>query len=791
MLFILRRLILAIFTLLTLPLLVILAATLLFFNLIHSLVRFTEQAVDAEESPLSGLASIIILNWNGRDLLAQGLPSVLEAVRVDDRPHEVMVVDNGSTDGSLEFLKRKFPSVQVLPLVKNLGFAVGNNAGVRAARHDLVVLLNNDMTVDPDFLKPLLEGFSAETFAVTSQIHLQDPSARREESGRTSAEYRRGMIDYRHRPVEDTSHPRSRYPAFWAGGGSSAFHRSRFLRLGGFQEIYSPAYVEDTDISYRAWKKGWHILFAPESVVYHRHRASSNRRFTSSQLDSLIQRNQLIFIWKNIKDWRFLMSHCLFLPWTCYRLARDYGVGVWKGILQSMVRLPAIQISKLASPYRESRSDREIFGLFTMPGLYFRERPFPPRETGAGGAAAERPRILWVTAYLPHLGKHAGAGRMFHLLKRLAPHYRITLLSFLEHEAEREFLPQIESACEEVIALRRTPPFRWQLFAYEPFDEFRTPRMEEVLQSCLENYDYKLIQLEYSQMACYAYKVFGIPTLLTKHEVDFAACARRARLARGIKRLRWFYNYLQVLDREIALLRRVNGAICMTDPDRRELLKFNSSVPIHVINTGVDLEYFKPSDLPQRESRLIFVGAFQHEPNVDAMLYFCRDVFPRIRAQVPECELLIVGSNPPPAVADLADSPGIGVTGFIPDIRPLMASSAVYVVPLRLGVGIRGKILEAWGMGMAVVATSVACAGLRYEEGRNLLVADDPDLFAGHVVTLLRDPSLRERLGAAGRELVLSQYGWDSAADQLNALYQQYIHRAPHDSSAASADRHA
>jgi GT2 family glycosyltransferase/glycosyltransferase involved in cell wall biosynthesis len=723
------------------------------------------------------------LNWNGRDLLAQGLPTVLEAVRVDGRPHEVMVVDNGSTDGSVDFLKRDYPSVRILPLEKNLGFAEGNNAGVRAAAHDIVVLLNNDMVVEPGFLRPLLEGFSSRTFAVASQIYHQDPAARREETGKTSAEFRRGMIDYSHRPVASSPPPRELYPAFWAGGGSSAFHRRRFLRLGGFQEIYSPAYVEDTDISYRAWKRGWHILFAPRSVVYHKHRASSKRRFSNAELNALIQRNQLLFIWKNIGDWRLLLSHCLWLPWNCYRLARDQGLRVWLGILQSILRLPASQVSKLSQPCRENRSDREIFQLFSVPGLFFRDQPAVSAE-----AEPPRPRILWVTAYLPHLGKHAGAGRMFHLLKRLAPHYRITLLSFLEEESEREFLPQVEPLCEEVIVLRRTPPFRWQLFAYEPFDEFRTPQMEEEVRNCLEHYDYKLIQLEYSQMACYAQRIAGIPTLLTKHEVDFAACARRARLAGGWKRLRWFYNYLQVLDREIKLLKRVDGAICMTVPDRQELLKFQSSVPIHVINTGVDLDYFQPTGTPPRDARLIFVGAFQHAPNVDAMLFFCRQIFPRIRAQVPGCELLIVGSNPPPVVVDLAETPGVEVTGFTPDIRPSMASSAVYVVPLRLGVGIRGKILEAWGMGMAVVATSVACAGLNYTSGKDLLLADEPGLFADHVVTLLRDPSLRERLGAAGRELVLGQYGWESAAGRLHSLYQQYIQKAPHDPSAASAD---
>jgi glycosyltransferase involved in cell wall biosynthesis len=277
-------------------------------------------------------------------------------------------------------------------------------------------------------------------------------------------------------------------------------------------------------------------------------------------------------------------------------------------------------------------------------------------------------------------------------------------------------------------------------------------------------------------MACYADKEFGIPTLLTKHEVDFAACARRARTEqRPWSKIRWFYNYLQVLDREIRLLRSVDAAICMTDLDKRELEKFSRSVPVHVVPTGVDLDYFRPPDQPPDNQRLIFVGAFQHHPNVDAMIHFCRTILPRIRKRAPAMELAIVGSMPPQQIADLAVIPGVQVTGFVPDIRPCMASSSIYIVPLRLGVGIRGKILEAWAMAMPVVATPVAAAGLRAESGRNILIADSEELFAEHVVSLLSDPALRARLGAEGRKVAEQYYGWEAAADKLDGLYRRYM----------------
>jgi glycosyltransferase involved in cell wall biosynthesis len=293
-------------------------------------------------------------------------------------------------------------------------------------------------------------------------------------------------------------------------------------------------------------------------------------------------------------------------------------------------------------------------------------------------------------------------------------------------------------------------------------------------------------------MGCYADRRLGIPTLLTKHEVDFAACLRWARMAATPgARIAWFYRYLQVLEREMALVRRVDGVICMTDPDARELGKFCASVPIDVVTTGVDLDYFRPPARPSAEARLVFVGAFQHHPNVDAMLFFCREVLPRIRMVIPDVELCIVGSRPPDAVRELGEREGVTVTGYVPDVRPHMEASSVYVVPLRLGVGIRGKILEAWAMEMAVVATPVASSGLRCEPGNNILIADDAELFAAHVVSLVRDPERRARLGAQGRRTAERHYGWDASARELEALYRRYVGAALEEpvESVASGER--
>ena len=220
----------------------------------------------------------------------------------------------------------------------------------------------------------------------------------------------------------------------------------------------------------QAWKAGWEVLLAPDSIVYHKHRTSTARRFSPSQLKSLLLRNQFLFIWKNIHSWHLLLSHSLLLPWNCYRLARDHGFAAWHGLLRAIAAIPAVACARFQNRLRIERTDLEVFDLFQRPASFFSRQPRFMEES--------RPRVLWVTAYLPHTGRHAGAGRMFQLLKRMSSRYRITLATFLETEEETALVPEVEPYCEEVIAMRRSHPPRWQLFPYEPFDEFLTPEMQ-------------------------------------------------------------------------------------------------------------------------------------------------------------------------------------------------------------------------------------------------------------------------------------------------------------------------
>ena len=226
-----KRVLRALPLLLVSPLLVALAALAMLAADVAWFVAGRRASRKAPVAANATAASVVIPNWNGRDLLEKYLPSIVTAL-AGNPANEIVVVDNGSTDGSAEFVRRNFPQVHLVALEKNLGFGGGSNAGFRAAAHDIVVLLNSDMRVAPDFLAPLLEGFCDPlVFAVSCQIFFSDPAKLREETGLTQGWWEDGQLRVRHRidPAVDTL-----FPCFYGGGGSCAFDRQKFLELGGF-----------------------------------------------------------------------------------------------------------------------------------------------------------------------------------------------------------------------------------------------------------------------------------------------------------------------------------------------------------------------------------------------------------------------------------------------------------------------------------------------------------------------------------------------------------------------------
>ena len=245
-------------------------------------------------------------------------------------------------------------------------------------------------------------------------------------------------------------------------------------------------------------------------------------------------------------------------------------------------------------------------------------------------------------------------------------------------------------------------------------------------------------------------------------------------------------QHRRMLRYEGGALRRFDGILAVSDADRETFARLYPGAvkrPVQVVSTGVDTDYFAPSavDAPESAIRneLIFTGSMDWLPNEDAMLFFCRDILPLIRAEEPGVHLTIVGRTPTPAVKKLADASGVTVTGRVDDVRPYIREAAVYIVPLRIGGGTRLKIFEAMAMGKAVVSTTVGAEGLPVTNGEHVVLADEPRAFAASVVGLMRDRESRARLEAAARALVVERYDWSAVAGELeDALIRFASHGA-------------
>jgi len=217
--------------------------------------------------------------------------------------------------------------------------------------------------------------------------------------------------------------------------------------------------------------------------------------------------------------------------------------------------------------------------------------------------------------------------------------------------------------------------------------------------------------------------------------------------------------------------------VVVSQADADELTALNPNLRVEVIPNGVDLSTFQLQNETRETAILLFTGNYEYAPNVDAALRLAREILPQVRAQIPEAKLWLVGHAPPAELQMLA-SDTITVTGSVPDVRPYLARATVFVSPLRLGAGIKNKVLEAMAMGCPVVATPLSVDGIDAKHERDLLAAEG-DALAEAVVRVLKNADLQRRLSANGRQLIETRYSWPRVAAIYEALYQQVSEEQP------------
>ena len=688
------------------------------------------------------------------------MPSVVAAI--SDRPgSEILIVENASSDGSSEFLRRRFPSVGILQQTENLGFGPGSNAGFKAAANPVVVLLNNDMRVEPGFLEPLLEGFQEPgVFAVSAQIFFSDPDKRREETGLTTGLWEQGRLQLGH--IEDDEIDEL-FPTFYAGGGSSAYDREKFLELGGFDPILHPFYVEDADVSYGAWKRGWKILYAPSSVVYHEHRGTIGKKFNASFIERTIQKNNLLFVWKNIHDPVRLATHFL---WTWAALWTRFVAGPSPTRPDSAALLKAFSqtIGACRARLRSRRlavvSDEEALKR-PWPGHY-RDR-FAPLEP----LTREKDlKVLFFSPYGLEPPIHGGAVFMNQTVRHLAKLCELHLFCLLDTaEEEAANAPVVDLCASAQFYVRDHSRARtsdpWRPYAAQHFWD---PAILWKLHSTIYRKRIDAVQIEYTQLGVYALDFQRIATCLFEHDVYFQSVGRSMSGIQSLTlRSKYFFEYLRALRFERRALRRFDSVHVCTAVNKRYLESFAwDAPPIHAgFRAGIDVGRYAFAENERDPDTVLFVGNFRHPPNQSALEYLVREVWPSVRERRPEARLIAVGAQAPKGFQEQVAAPGVEFLGEVDDIREPLDRYSVLAAPILTGSGVRVKLLEAFAAGIPVVATSLGAEGLTEGDQEIVRLADDADSFAARLIELLEKPA--EARALAGRARLEVERAWDMA----------------------------
>ncbi|MGB9739584.1 glycosyltransferase family 4 protein [Chloroflexus sp.] len=394
--------------------------------------------------------------------------------------------------------------------------------------------------------------------------------------------------------------------------------------------------------------------------------------------------------------------------------------------------------------------------------------------------------ILMLSPYPPYPPHSGGALRIYHLLRGLVNRYSVTLLTFAPDATAIAALQPLHALAQVEVVLGPPP----RSLAQRALTTLFSPLPDMALRNASASYVTKLAELltrtqfdavlaESIEMAPYLLQAArcGFYTILDEFNAEYLLQRRAAlndlrRLPRPTALIGGSYSliqWLKLVTFERRVLETAQRVLVVSPEDAAALRRLAPRVRLELVPNGVDCSHFVPPTPPPLPSHdLVFIGTLDYRPNVDAVLWFVHEVLPLIRAQLPEVRLHLIGRRPHRALAALHDGETVIVTGEVADTRPVLASAAVVVIPMRIGGGSRLKLLEALAMAAPVVCTTMGAEGIPgLRDGEHLLLADTPQAMAQAVLRLVTNRSLAWQLGQAGRAFVCTHYDWSQIVPRL------------------------
>lgn len=385
-------------------------------------------------------------------------------------------------------------------------------------------------------------------------------------------------------------------------------------------------------------------------------------------------------------------------------------------------------------------------------------------------------KILLLCDRFPNSYRDGLLLRVLHLVRQLRIRHAIDLICFSVDTPKGETLPLFERIWwfPPPVRNRRfsrfSPLLEWNPRHLYPFSR----ELESLLAHELSPEDYDLVWDAGASLFMHLpSRWIDVPLVADLVDDMVLTFSRAIRVAGNWKQRIKNFKYLMIHYLfEHYCMRRAALCCVVSDEDAASFRRISPKVPVEVVPNGVDADYFMPMPDPVIPGRLVFEGSMAFLPNQDAALFLVQEIMLRVWSQRPDATLTLVGRDPSDTILAL-HSDRVRVTGAVADVRPFVAEAEVFICPLRSGAGIKNKLLQAWAMGKAVIATSLSVGGLDIQKDQNVVVRDGAEAIAEAVIRLLGDRQRCEELGRLGRQTVLQKYTWPLQAAAFERLLEQ------------------
>ncbi|MBN2298378.1 MAG: glycosyltransferase, partial [Deltaproteobacteria bacterium] len=707
------------------------------------------------------LISIIIPTYNRAGLLCRSLESLIsQSIAKDD--YEVIVIDDGSTDETKDVCEQLADELPLFYLrQQNAGISAAKNLGIFAARASILFFFDDDDIADGRLLEEHLkthETYPQENIAVLGYTTWA-PELRINRVMQFVTEIGHFLFSYSH--LKDGQECDFTY--FW--GGRSSCKRSLLVKHGVFDQQFRFG-SEDIELGFRLSRFGLKVIFNRQAKSYmlrpvtyeqfcQRCIKQGRSQYFFSKKHNVPLIRQYCMVEKAEGKWRFvsprletkmkrvreitaLLKNTLPLE-KKKQLVYEIGNLYWwtfnalkiKGIIEAM--------------HEDEVSRRDVCQVQFKPTCPVQEdvRFLEQKWKDTNHPDPYRGNILVVDPTLPMYDRASGSLRLFEILKALLRlNYHVTFIARSSEQAE-VYVPILQDMGIEVYAGDPAALEAVGVYVIGPDLD-----LQEILVG--GRYDYVILSFWHAAE-------YYLP-LIQKHspestiivdtvDIHFLREIREAELKQNEVLMRKARANKQ---REIAVYRKADRLWVVTAEDKAKIENLRKA-PIDVIpNIHKKIEIQKRFE---DTADLLFVGNFQHKPNVDAVVYFCRQIFPLITEELPDVKLYVVGNKPPAAITSLA-ADNVIITGYVEDLSPHLMQARVSVNPLTYGAGMKGKIGEALSWGLPVVTTPIGAEGMGLVHEKHALIADDAATFATETLRVYRDESLWNRLSFSGRELV-------------------------------------